>query len=343
MSDTHTHGLTMAQTEALLRPIKRDRVKRRDNQFHLEAWDVRRTLNQVFGFTGWKLEKLACDLVSEDTHPRVDKHGNPVPGKFSHTVIYRYEVRLHVACTCGHWLTWWDDAATGDGINLPTLQAAHDFAVKTAASQALKRAAVNLGDQFGQSLYNKGAFFEPVVGNTVPRWEARQDTKAVEELASEVKGGELDETGEVSEDEASAAHAEPDLTVDDLTGHRIGERAREAEQAQQQAEPPADEWIPPNATPHLDGVRVLANIQLAIDSAKTRDDLNVQWKAAKQAVAEHQLTEQQGKALQDRCTARWSVIEPQGSAQPTPEQNIAHATSELGATVVSVTDTGEDQ
>jgi hypothetical protein len=40
------------------------------------------------------------------------------------------------------------------------------MAIKTAESDALKRAAINLGDQFGLSLYNNGAT-APVVIQTL--------------------------------------------------------------------------------------------------------------------------------------------------------------------------------
>ena len=40
------------------------------------------------------------------------------------------------------------------------------MAVKTAESDALKRAAINLGDQFGLSLYNNGST-APVVTQTL--------------------------------------------------------------------------------------------------------------------------------------------------------------------------------
>ena len=46
--------------------------------------------------------------------------------------------------------------AAGDATN-PTLADAHDQAIKTAESQAFKRCAVNLGDQFGLSLYKNGS------------------------------------------------------------------------------------------------------------------------------------------------------------------------------------------
>jgi hypothetical protein len=49
------------------------------------------------------------------------------------------------------------EAAVGDSQNNPSRADAHDMAIKTAESQAFKRCAINLGDQFGLSLYNNGS------------------------------------------------------------------------------------------------------------------------------------------------------------------------------------------
>jgi hypothetical protein len=148
--------LNERQTRLLLMPLQESRVGKNAKGFaHLQAWDVRRTLTRVFGFTGWSEEILEETLVSERHVPNgKDGYGNE---KFRHTVVYRAKVRLTVYDTDGNTLSFWDGSAAGDATNLPSLGDAHDFALKTALSQALKRAAHNLGDQFGLSLYNNGS------------------------------------------------------------------------------------------------------------------------------------------------------------------------------------------
>jgi recombination DNA repair RAD52 pathway protein len=148
--------LNERQTRLLLMPVQESRVGKNAKGFsHLQAWDVRRTLTRVFGFTGWSEEILEETLVSERHVPNgKDSYGND---KFRHTVVYRAKVRLTVYDTDGNRLSFWDGSAAGDATNLPSLGDAHDFALKTALSQALKRAAHNLGDQFGLSLYNNGS------------------------------------------------------------------------------------------------------------------------------------------------------------------------------------------
>ncbi|MFF2922755.1 Rad52/Rad22 family DNA repair protein [Streptomyces celluloflavus] len=138
--------LTPEQVTTLLAPINPSRVQNLRGQSHLEAWDVRRWLNRVFGFGGWSDETLELAPVAQ---MEIN------PGRW--TVVYRAQVRLTVKTTDGRVLTAYDDAAMGDSRNQPSLGDAHDQAMKTALSQALKRCAHNLGDAFGLSLYNDGS------------------------------------------------------------------------------------------------------------------------------------------------------------------------------------------
>jgi hypothetical protein len=178
--------LNNAQLELLFAPLSPGRVRSLSGNSHLEAWDVRRWLLRIFGYGGFDIETLECAVVSERS---VWNEQNPLNGR--HTVVYRVQVRLTVRDPDGHVLAFFDDGATGDGINQPSLQKAHDFALKTAMSQALKRAAVNLGDQFGLSLYDKGRSGETTVGRSVAH--GIETSHAVRE---DVAGGELDEARE---------------------------------------------------------------------------------------------------------------------------------------------------
>jgi len=141
--------LTEQQVAFLLQPISGKRVRNLRGMSHLEAWDVRRQLIRIFGFEGFTVETQALDLVAE----RESKTGD----RSRWTVVYRAQVRLTIKAIDGRPVTVFEDAAAGDAVNQPSLGDAHDLAMKTALSQALKRCAVNLGDQFGLSLYNDGS------------------------------------------------------------------------------------------------------------------------------------------------------------------------------------------
>jgi len=147
--------LTAPQLRLLHRGLDPNRVGKDNNGFsHMEAWDIKRYLLRVFGFGGYDTENRELTLVREIEIPA----GN----KSRWTVVYRAQVRLTVKDVHGRVLGHWDGEAAGGASNQPKLDDAHDMAMKTASSQALKRAATNLGDQFGLSLYNDGSP-EPVV------------------------------------------------------------------------------------------------------------------------------------------------------------------------------------
>lgn len=169
--------LTATQYEYLLSGIHEGRVKRLRGQSHLEAWDVRRTLTRVFGFGGWTDETLELTHVATIETPGTrNRQNGPAETYTKYTVVYRAQVRLIVKDLNGIEIAHFDDGAAGDAVNQPSLGDAHDMAMKTALSQALKRCAVNLGDQFGLSLYNDGRL-DPVVIRTLvpPQSESEPD------------------------------------------------------------------------------------------------------------------------------------------------------------------------
>ncbi|MGW2210154.1 Rad52/Rad22 family DNA repair protein [Streptomyces sp. NPDC001781] len=153
--------LTEQQVSFLLQPISGKRVRNLRGMSHLEAWDVRRQLIRIFGFDGFTVETQSLDLVHENGNPnyrKKNKAGEEYgPTYTAWTIVYRAQVRLTVKATDGRPLAVFEDAAAGDAVNQPSVGDAHDLAMKTALSQALKRCAVNLGDQFGLSLYNDGS------------------------------------------------------------------------------------------------------------------------------------------------------------------------------------------
>lgn len=153
--------LSDQQVAFLMRGLYPARVSRDPKGFsHLEAWDIRRYLIRVFGFGGFDTDQQDMTMIREIEIPA--EHPN---GKSRWTVIYRATVLLTVKVD-GVELGHWHGTASGAGQNLPNLADAHDLAMKVADSQALKRAAINLGDAFGLSLYNEGSI-EPVVLRSV--------------------------------------------------------------------------------------------------------------------------------------------------------------------------------
>lgn len=166
-----TGYLTDAQLAQLLKPINPKRVSQRDGMSHLEAYDVRAHLDRVFGFARWSADVLDVTLLFEQ-ECMVGKAPNQRPGW---RVGYRATVRLTVCAPDGTELATYTECATGDGTMPDSKRAdAHDFAIKTSESQALKRCAINLGDQYGLSLYRKGST-APLVGAVIPSMHVTHD------------------------------------------------------------------------------------------------------------------------------------------------------------------------
>lgn len=189
-----TRGLTAEQLEMLLRPLNGNRVQQHKGQSHLEAWDDRKWLTRIFGFGGWSDTILDLALVHESVWPVRDGNGEPVPGKNRCTAVYRVTLRLTIKDVHGGEINHWDDVATGEAVNQASVGDAHDLAIKAAVSQAIKRCAVNLGDQFGLSLYNKGSVDAVVIKTLGHPYAAPADASVPDDAP--VVGGELGEGDE---------------------------------------------------------------------------------------------------------------------------------------------------
>lgn len=147
--------LNAAQHDQLLKPLNASRIAKRSGGggkqlSYLEAWDVKAHLIRIFGFGGFSADVLTADLAFEE---QTDKGHWSVGYK----VILQLSIHdLHATYT---------EAAVGSA-SLPQRGEAHDMAIKTAESDALKRAAINLGTQFGLSLYDDGTMRD-VVGRVL--------------------------------------------------------------------------------------------------------------------------------------------------------------------------------
>ena len=144
------YGINQAQYDQLLKPLHPSRVAKRSQAgrqlSYLEAWDVKAHLIRIFGFGGWSWAVVKAELAFEEQNEK---------GQWN--VGYKVIGRLYI-CQLGCEYT---EAAVGSA-TIPQRGEAHDMAVKTAESDALKRAAINLGTQFGLSLYNEGSLADVV-------------------------------------------------------------------------------------------------------------------------------------------------------------------------------------
>lgn len=155
-------AFTPAQREVLLRPIMKNRVSTTQGMSYVEAYDVIAHLNRLFGFEGWDKEILSCEVLFEDCGPKSESDRKVV-----WTVGYKASMRLTVYDPDGAVCTVKEDVSVGDAQKQPSRADAHDLAMKSAVSTALKRCAKDLGDGFGLSLYDHGST-DALVKKVVP-------------------------------------------------------------------------------------------------------------------------------------------------------------------------------
>jgi len=134
------------QTRALMGDLNPHRVQQIRGNSYLAQHDVRAMLTRIFGFAGWSLRQLH--------EPRMLFQRERSDGKIAVCYLCSVAIILH--------LDSGDVEYSGVGTHVSVmgenaLGDAHDSALKSADSAALKRAAINLGTQFGLSLYADGA------------------------------------------------------------------------------------------------------------------------------------------------------------------------------------------
>ncbi|MCP9940657.1 RAD52 family DNA repair protein, partial [Synechococcus sp. Cruz CV12-2-Slac-r] len=137
---------TQSQQEALAAPLDRANVQTRSqsnrNFSYLEGWHVIAEANRIFGFDGWQRETLHCQCVSE----RERSIGSGQRSGWG--VTYTAKARIQV----GEIIR--EGSGAGHGIDMDLGQA-HESALKEAETDAMKRALMTFGNQFGLALYDK--------------------------------------------------------------------------------------------------------------------------------------------------------------------------------------------
>jgi hypothetical protein len=153
--------LTAAQYDVLRGPLNGSRVESRTQSgqqlSYLAAWDVKAHLTRVFGYGGWSFEVIEAYHVFTEAR-EVGRQNSP-----GWEVAWYARGTLQIPqLECAY-----TEAAVGSFMGSVDLGGLHDNAVKQAASDALKRCAINLGTQFGLSLYQNGNRNDVVKGTLV--------------------------------------------------------------------------------------------------------------------------------------------------------------------------------
>ncbi len=138
------------QRAKLLEGIHPGRIKQRTQGgkqvSYIQGWDARATLIRIFGFGGFSADVTHVEIIPGTEHP---------------TALAIVRLTVYGIGPDGQDVTY-----TESGCGTARQAGDFDMAVKTAETEALKRACVYLGDQFGISLYNNGSV-RPVVIHTL--------------------------------------------------------------------------------------------------------------------------------------------------------------------------------
>lgn len=193
-------SFTDKQLEVLAKPLNSSRVAKRRGDgkelSYLEAWDVKAHLIRVFGYGNFDVEVLEYHPVFEREYESTATP--PVP---MIEIAYSARVRLTIytpETPAGKGEPWRSTVATYTEVAIGQANVrqssgsrgdAHDNAIKQAESDALKRCAINLGNQFGLSLYDNGSTQDVVKGTLLdPPKVKTEDEKVAEARVAESLG-----------------------------------------------------------------------------------------------------------------------------------------------------------
>jgi len=161
------------QIQALSYDIDKNRVRTRSkgaiSLSYLEGFDIIDTANKIFGFGNWSYEITDLEHISTELNQNQN-----------HVISYKCVVKVLVYDMAHSKYISRQDVGFGSGI-AKTLSDAHESGAKEAVTDALKRAMRSFGNQFGNSLYNKGKQHNSnpanLQHNQVPQQKQTRDAK----------------------------------------------------------------------------------------------------------------------------------------------------------------------
>lgn len=169
-------SISPTQLQYLMKDLHPSRVKSRSQAgrsfSYLEGYDVKATLIRIFGFGGFSAEVIANEVVDK-SQVKIGSGSNQKDG-------WRVSIMSTVRLTITSLGAVYTESAIATS-QQPSLGDAMDMAIKSASTDALKRAATYLGTQFGLSLYNDGSKAEIVRIVVAPGQEISPDRSLSDE------------------------------------------------------------------------------------------------------------------------------------------------------------------
>lgn len=107
---------------------------------YVEGWHAIAEANRIFGFDGWSRETLTTKCVWSGLHGSM--------------VACCYMAHVRILVTAGDKIVKREGTGSGSGVSQNPSDA-HEFAMKSAETDAMKRAFATFGNPFGLALYDK--------------------------------------------------------------------------------------------------------------------------------------------------------------------------------------------
>jgi len=179
MADNIYQKLTDEQCQQLDAKLSPDVVKQRQQgnfkASYVEGHYVIRKANEIFGFDGWTRQTLSMECIHNDVY-KGKKGDGWLVAYIAHVQITLYLPDTEPRVTTGY--------GYGEGIDYSNPGQAHESAVKEAETDAMKRALIKYGDQFGLALYDKD---KQHVGHDNPEEEQEPQKQEPDTLGDEGK------------------------------------------------------------------------------------------------------------------------------------------------------------
>ena len=157
-------AFTETQLGELGAGLRRSHIKKNPKGFdYIEGWHAIAEANRIFGFDGWDRQTLEMVQLGE-------------PELVGATWRVAYRCRVKIIVRAGDAVITRDGTGYGSGI-VKDIRDAHESAAKEAETDAMKRALMTFGNQFGLALYDK------VQANVEPLPETSEERFVKETLA----------------------------------------------------------------------------------------------------------------------------------------------------------------
>lgn len=148
--------LTREQVQRLLKPVREDRLEKKQGLTYVPQQEVRAELIRIFGPGNVDHTMHEPQLLWEESEEK--------NGKTYYRAAYMVGCTLRVRDYNGNPVAEYTEYHVEQNANQPDRGEAHALAVTSAQSYALRRAAISLGDALGLHLYQGGQTIPLVKG-----------------------------------------------------------------------------------------------------------------------------------------------------------------------------------